>query len=187
MHPHQNTLPMAELYRNRKGFFSINVQAVAGPNLEMLNLVARWPGSGDDARIFDNSRLCAEFENNDINGIILDDAGYPCRPYLMTSLAHPQTPAERRYNGAQIRTRNSIERMFGTWKRIFPCLTMSLRTKLQTILTIIVSTAVLYNFIRRRNDPIDLSIMTNDMPGIDRPNMELGNATRRAIIIQNFS
>ena len=30
------------------------------------------------------------------------------------------TPAERWYNVAQIRTRNSIERMFGTWKRIFP-------------------------------------------------------------------
>ena len=26
----------------------------------------------------------------------------------------------------------------------------------------------------------------DDMPGMDRPNMGLGNATRRAIIIQHF-
>ena len=35
----------AELFRNRKGYFSINVQAVYGPNLDILNIVARWPGS----------------------------------------------------------------------------------------------------------------------------------------------
>ena len=52
----------AELYRNRKGYFSINVQAVCGPNLEIEHVVARWPGSVHDARIFDNSRLCAQFE-----------------------------------------------------------------------------------------------------------------------------
>ncbi|KOB68613.1 Uncharacterized protein OBRU01_18170 [Operophtera brumata] len=35
----------SEVYRNRKGWFSINVQAVTGPNLEFYDLVARWPGS----------------------------------------------------------------------------------------------------------------------------------------------
>ncbi|KOB53836.1 Uncharacterized protein OBRU01_25937, partial [Operophtera brumata] len=36
----------SEIYRNRKGWFSINVQAVTGPNLEFYDLVARWPGMG---------------------------------------------------------------------------------------------------------------------------------------------
>jgi hypothetical protein len=35
----------AELFRNRIGYFSINVQAVWGPNLDILNIVARWQGS----------------------------------------------------------------------------------------------------------------------------------------------
>ena len=45
----------AELFRNRKGYFLINVQAVSGPDLKILNIVARWPGSVHDARIYDNS------------------------------------------------------------------------------------------------------------------------------------
>ena len=74
----------AELFRNRKGFFSLNVQAVSGPNLEIQNIVVRWSGSVHDSKIFENSRLCAQFEHGDIQGMLLGDNGYPCRPYLMT-------------------------------------------------------------------------------------------------------
>ena len=85
----------AELFRNHKGYFSINVQAVCGPNLEIQNIVARWPGTVHDARMFNNSRLCAQFERGDIDGMLLSDSGYPCRQYLMTPLADPQTQPER--------------------------------------------------------------------------------------------
>ncbi|GFO44149.1 hypothetical protein PoB_007065400 [Plakobranchus ocellatus] len=44
----------AEVYRNRKGYFSINVQAECDANLRISSLVARWPGSTHDAQIFDN-------------------------------------------------------------------------------------------------------------------------------------
>ena len=56
----------AELFRNRKGFLSINVQAISRPNLEFQNIVVRWPGSVHDSRIFENSRLCAQFEHNNM-------------------------------------------------------------------------------------------------------------------------
>lgn len=35
----------AETYRNRKGWFSFNVQTVAAADLKIINIVARWPGS----------------------------------------------------------------------------------------------------------------------------------------------
>ena len=84
----------AELFRNRERYFSINVQAVSNPNMCFTNIVCRWPGSTHDSRIFDNSALCAKFERNDVEGILLVDGGYPCRRYLMTSVANPTTTQE---------------------------------------------------------------------------------------------
>jgi len=52
-----------------------------------------------------------------------------------------------RYNYCQIRTRGTVERTFGIWKRRFPCLN-HIRTKLNTSLIIIVATAVLHNITR---------------------------------------
>ncbi|KAJ8912984.1 hypothetical protein NQ315_000041 [Exocentrus adspersus] len=61
----------AEVFRNRKGYFSINTQAVCSSNLKILDLVARWPGSTHDATIFMNSRLRARFENNEFPNCLL--------------------------------------------------------------------------------------------------------------------
>ena len=181
----------AALFRKRKGLFSLNVQAVSGPNPEIQNIVVRWPGSVHDSRMFGNSRLCAQFERGDIQGIFLGDNGYPCRPYLMIPLADPQTPPERRYSVSQIRTRHTVERMFGVWKRLFPCFSMSISTKLSTTLTIIAATAVLYNLIRGRNDPIEKENLKdpdeNPLPAMNDQTKSLGNATRRALIIQHFT
>lgn len=47
----------AELFRNRKGYFSINVQAVCDADLNFTDVVTRWPGSTHDSTIFNNSRL----------------------------------------------------------------------------------------------------------------------------------
>ena len=181
----------AELFRNRKGFFSVNVQAVSGPNLEIQHIVVRWPDSVHDSRIFENSRLCAQFEHGDIQGMLLDDNGYPCRSYLMTPLLDPQTTPVRKYNASHIRTRNTVERIFGAWKRLFPCLSMSIRTKLSTTLTFIVATAVPYNFVRGRSYPIEEEHLEdhdeNPLPAMNDLARPFGNATRRALIIQHFT
>ena len=120
----------AELFRNRKGYFSLNVQAVASSDLQFTNVVSRWQGSAHDSTIFSNSRLCARFEAGEFDGgYLLGDAGYPCKPYLLTPIAAPTSPAEQRYNYAHIQTRNTIERAFGVLKRRFPCLRLGLRVK----------------------------------------------------------
>ena len=156
-----------------------------------LERSGRWPGSVHDARIFDNSRLCAQLERGDIEGILLGDGGDACRPYMMTPIINPLTGPERRYNASHIRTRNTVERMFGTWKRLFPCLSMSLRTKLQTPLTIIIATATLYNFLKARIDPMEDQHPqygpNQDEENLPVPRRGLGNAARRAIIQQHFT
>lgn len=67
-----------EQYRNRKGYFSLNVQVVGGPNLMIYDIVVRWAGSTHDSRIYRNSRLNIRLCNNEIDGVLLADGGYPC-------------------------------------------------------------------------------------------------------------
>jgi hypothetical protein len=54
--------PRAEIYRNRKTYFSLNVQIVGGPQLEILDIVVHWPGSTHDSRIFENSSVKLRFQ-----------------------------------------------------------------------------------------------------------------------------
>jgi hypothetical protein len=66
----------AEIYRNRKGFFSLNAQVTCGPDMKIYNVVSRWPGSTHDNRIFENSYLNWRLSANQLRGIILADGGY---------------------------------------------------------------------------------------------------------------
>ncbi|XP_050042808.1 putative nuclease HARBI1 [Dermacentor andersoni] len=137
----------AEVFRNRKGFFSINVQAVSGPQLQFFDIVAGWPGSVHDSRIFDNSRLRVLYDESRVPGALVVDAGYACQPFLLTPLSDPgpsHTP-QGRYQKAHVRTRNIVEMAFGVWKRSFPCLDMGLQHKEGNIVLIITACAALHN------------------------------------------
>lgn len=61
----------AEIYRNRKSFFSINVQCLTDAHLKILDVVARWPGSVHDATIFANSAIRARFEAGHFPGSVI--------------------------------------------------------------------------------------------------------------------
>ncbi|CAI6371601.1 unnamed protein product [Macrosiphum euphorbiae] len=55
----------AENYRNRKNFFSINVQTISDDQLMIRDIVARWPGSSHDSTIFFNSSIYRRLEANE--------------------------------------------------------------------------------------------------------------------------
>lgn len=157
----------AELYRNRKDVFSINTQVVADANLKIMDIVARWPGSVHDSTIFSNSRVKHLIETEQLGKCcLLGDRGYALKKYLLVPLADPQTPAEKLYNESQIRTRNVVERTFGVWKRRFPCIGSQLRVKLENVQPIIVSTAILHNICRDKNECLpgggDVTMDNND-------------------------
>lgn len=61
----------AEIFRNRKSYFSINTQIVCDSELMINNIVARWPGSTHDATVFINSRLRNRFEAGEFQNAIL--------------------------------------------------------------------------------------------------------------------
>ena len=80
------------------------MQAICNANRYFTNVVARWCGSTHDSRILENSVIRDRFENNEVDGLLLGDNGYPCKRYLMTPLLHPVTNAEKGYNKSHIKT-----------------------------------------------------------------------------------
>lgn len=135
-----------EMYRCRKGFYSLNVQGICDSNMRFTHVIASWPGSAHDARVFENSNVCHILQQGNYRGMyLLGDSGYPCREYLLTPILEPRTEKERNFNASHIRTRNCVERAFGVLKRRFACLSIPLRTKLRNTKRIVMACVVLHN------------------------------------------
>lgn len=80
---------IAEPYRNRKGWFSFNVQTVAAANLKIINIAVRWPGSVHDQTIYNASSLLRRLQRGEFgNFIIVGDSGYANSRFLATPYLH---------------------------------------------------------------------------------------------------
>ncbi|KAK9739201.1 DDE superfamily endonuclease [Popillia japonica] len=183
----------AEQYRNRKGFFSWNVQVISDTKLCIQDIIARWPGRSHDQTIFDNSRIKARFEVNEFgNGLLLGDSGYGIKPYLITPLINPVTVAEQLFHESQIRSRNVVERLFGVWKRRFPILSFGMRVSLERSKAIIVATAVLHNLAISEGEDVPPLQREQVMDEVEqeennRNENNVNNARRQALINNHFA
>ncbi|KAK2868835.1 hypothetical protein Q7C36_000706 [Tachysurus vachellii] len=169
--------PDAEEYRNRKNWFSINVQGVCTPIMQFSNIVARWKGATHDSRIFQNSSLYAHLEGGQHSGIILGDSGYAQNNFLFTpsSCTH-------------IRTRGIVERMFGVWKSRFQCLRRTLRFEPRRCCIVIIAAAVLHNYIKHGwPDPEMEDDSDLDIPIVEANKDRYGLACRDVFALQHFS
>lgn len=188
------TVDNPEIFRCRKGFFSINVQAVCGPDLQFYNFVARWAGSVHDSRIFENSQICAALEDGRLPGHLLGDSGYPCRKYLLTPILNPRDEHEEAYNASHIKTRNTVERAFGVLKRRFAYLGTTMRTELQNTRLIAVAAVVLHNLavttriVNAEERGEDEEVENREHPYRDDPgnNDVQGRVKRQQIVRQYF-
>ncbi|KAI8122793.1 putative nuclease HARBI1 [Lucilia cuprina] len=96
----------AQLYVNRKGYFSLNVQAVCDASLKITDIVACWKGSAHDSTIFNESKLKECFEKNEFLGRLIGDGGYKCtNRCLFTPIQNPKDSKEDMFNKVHIKTR----------------------------------------------------------------------------------
>ncbi|XP_012218499.2 putative nuclease HARBI1 [Linepithema humile] len=184
---------LAEMYRNRKEYFSLNVQATVGPQMEILDLVPEWPRSQHDSRIFQNSRIFMRYQQRELTGTLVGDSGYPSLAFLLTPFRNPQNEEEERYNEIHSRTRIVVERTFGVWKRRFPCLSKGLALKLVTCTGVISACAVLHNLSLRfkdvlpeKEEPDDVIIENNEELYYNEPQPGDGFIVRQNIVRELF-
>ncbi|KAK0146347.1 putative nuclease HARBI1 [Merluccius polli] len=100
--------------------------------MQLINIVARWPGSTHDSFVMTNSMVGNRLEAGAVGGFwwcivfcLHMTPGYPLRTWLMTPLADPNTDQERRYNDLHSHTRAVVERAIGLLKGRWRCLDRS--------------------------------------------------------------
>ncbi|MBN3310923.1 HARB1 nuclease, partial [Amia calva] len=178
------------VYVNRKGYHSINVQLISEGNLLINNISARWPGSVLDSRIVRESNLGQRFEQGRFDGLLLGDRGYPCLRYLMTPYPDPQTREQIKYNVkynmAHSNTRVRIEMTFGFIKACFACL-QGLQVHLEQACEVVAACVVLHNIatIRKERAPCQLLIPPDVVDPVTLDH-STGRAVRKAITNQLF-
>ncbi|XP_046370447.2 putative nuclease HARBI1 isoform X1 [Haliotis rufescens] len=140
-------------YVCRKHFHSINVQIVFDAHYNILDIVAKWPGSTHDARILNESGVRTAFEQHFVpQGChLLGDSGYPSRRWLLTPYLRPQPGPQTRYNRAHKRTRCVVERGIGQLKRRFHVLHSEVRLNPVKVCKVVIVCAILHNICKQRN------------------------------------
>jgi len=148
-----NRNPPPEKFFNRKGYYSLNCMMVCDHLKRIRHFTAKHVGSTHDSRIFNESNLRANLEQNfDENSpkVLLGDEGFPSSNVLLTPIRQDRIQNEKqsRFNIVHKRTRIIIEHTFGMLKKRFPALLYCLRSRnIANIQAIISASVVLHNIV----------------------------------------
>lgn len=158
-------------YYNRKGWYSMIVQAVADHKYRFMDIYTGWPGSVHDARVFANStiykkgmegqlfhNLTKEVDGEDLPVVLLGDSAYPLLPWLMKPFPHNGVLSrdQQHYNYQLSRARIVIENAFGRLKARWRCLMKRLDVKPQNTALVITACCVLHNICEVHGEEFDI-------------------------------
>uniref|UniRef100_UPI00398E7BF3 putative nuclease HARBI1 n=1 Tax=Pristiophorus japonicus TaxID=55135 RepID=UPI00398E7BF3 len=152
----QNT---PELFQNRKGYHSLNMQLVCDHSYKIMALDARYPGSSHDSFILRQTGVPGVFTGpNQDCGWLLADKCYPLCNWLMPPLRNPRTAAQHAYNDSHSATRSIIEHTIGILKQKFRCLDRSvgvLQHSPERVSIFVVVCCMLHNLVIMRAQPFE--------------------------------
>ena len=157
-------------YYNRKGWYSMLVQAVVDHDYLFTDLNIGWPGSVHDARVLVHSELYTKAMSGDllpsqyatdmcgvsVPPYIIGDAAYPLKTWLMKPFPDRGLSEDRRnYNYRISRARMVVENAFGRlkgrWRRLLKRCDMTL----DKVPTVIAACCILHNICEVLKDNFD--------------------------------
>ena len=155
-------------YYCRKGFYSINVQAIIDHNMLFRDIYVGWPGSCPDARVWRNSPFAIKAQREQElpqaertlfydNNFIIADAGYGLKPYLLVPFKEkPNMPFSRTlYNFAHSSTRMLVENAFARLKNRFALLGSRVNFKSEELICKAITAAmIIHNICIILNDEV---------------------------------
>lgn len=123
-------------YYNRKGWYSVLLQAVVDHDYLFRDVVVGWPGSVHDARVFSNSNVyhkannrsilntnSTKILNTDVFPFLVADSAYPLETWVMKPFPYNSAlnSKQRNFNllvyRARIVTENACGRLKARWRR----------------------------------------------------------------------
>ncbi|KAM7167296.1 uncharacterized protein RBU57_005846 [Macrochelys suwanniensis] len=120
---------LASEYINRKGYFSMILQALVDHRGRFIDINAGWPGKVHDARIFRNTGLFRKLQSGtffpdrkitvgeiEMPTVTLGDPAYPLMPWLMKPYTGSLDTSKEQFNYRLSRCRMTVECAFGRLK-----------------------------------------------------------------------
>ena len=154
-------------YYNRKGWYSVLVQAVVDYNYLFSDVCVGWPGSVHDARVLANSSLFKKVTRKEIlrgdlvreHGIdiptfLVGDAAYPLNTWLMKPFTYSTdlTPAQKSFNNHLSSARVVVENAFGRLKARFRRLCKRNDMRIDNVPHIVTACCILHNMCEIHGD-----------------------------------
>ena len=134
-------------FKNRDGYFSLNVQAVVNHRGAITHLSPRWPGSVHDTRILKESDMQQVLDQHLLgNKYLVGDQGYRCQANLLSPYPTEETAKKEHFNIALSQTQVKVECVFGQLKRKFACLSKRPDLDPKQMITVIRACVFLWNF-----------------------------------------
>ena len=157
-------------YHNRKGWYSILMQAVVDHDYRFTDVYIGWPGRVHDARVFANSKIFRKAEDNtlfpnyivNIEGVqmpivLLGDPAYPLMTWLMKPYSDNGhlTGGQTRFNYRLSKARMVVENAFGRLKGRWRCLLKRNDNALKNVPNMVASCCVLHNLCETWGESFD--------------------------------